>query len=172
MAIIPAPSPPTEWQARSPTVDTLEYEIQALRVLVNRLAAFQDQPDPDLNDPDTPFKAILSASHRLNTLLRIQNDLHMLALQADALKFHTDLLKYQSQGDSPFTDLLSVLELDKLRLRVGQPGTVSVKELLKLDGNQKYASLFEEYDPETDDLSSFVLSLFGLKGPPGKTDAP
>jgi hypothetical protein len=143
--------PPTEWELHSSSaIDTLEWEIKALRVLINRLAAVQDQPDPEMKDPDAPFTTILSASHRLDTLLRIQNTLHSYELTQEAARWQREILQDINKKSTPLTELLTVNNLDKIRLKLGGPQTYSLKEILKDETMQEYASLFEDPEPEED----------------------
>ena len=121
--------PPTEWELHSSSaIDTLEWEIKALRVLINRL----------------------SASHRLDTLLRIQNTLHSYELTQEAARWQREILQDINKKSTPLTELLTVNNLDKIRLKLGGPQTYSLKEILKDETMQEYASLFEDPEPEED----------------------
>jgi hypothetical protein len=63
--------PDMEWELSNTTTDSLVNEINALRVLMSRLVAAQEKPDPDLKDPDAPYKMLLLAARRLNIVLTI-----------------------------------------------------------------------------------------------------
>jgi hypothetical protein len=130
--------------------DTLEPEIQALRVLIGRLAAIQDEPDPEMKDPDAPFKTILSASHRLDTLLHIQNTLHSYVSELEDAHYFLDMIEDQKKKSTSPSDLLTVNNLEKIRLQLGSSKTISFKQFLSAEDLQKYASLFEDPPPEED----------------------
>ena len=148
--------PPIQWdQPPSPDInrfkiyaaDTLEPEIQALRVLIGRHATFQDEPDPEMKDPDAPFKTLLSASHRLDTLLHIQNTLQSCVSELENAHYFLDEIEDQKEKSTPISDLLTVNNLDKIRLQLCGPITFSFKQSLSVEDLQKYASLFEDPPP-------------------------
>jgi len=149
--------PPIQWdQPPSPNInrleiyaaDTLEPEIQALRVLIRRLASFQDEPDPEMKDPDAPFKTLLSASHRLDTLLHIQNTLQAYVSELESAHYIRDIIEDQQGESTSPSDLLTVNNLEKIRLQLGSPITFSFKQFLSVEDLQKYASLFEDPPPD------------------------
>jgi hypothetical protein len=151
--------PPIEWDLppvpdikafKSYAADTLQYEIDALRVLIRRLAALQDEPDPEMKDPDAPFKTLLSASHRLDALLRIQNTLKAHVSELEDAHYLRDIVQDWNEKSAEFSDLLTINNLEKIRLSLGGPGTITVKQSLSAEDLQKYASLFSDPPPEED----------------------
>lgn len=148
----PPPSPDITLQ-KTYAADTLEHEIQTLRVLIRRLAAVQDEPDPIMKDPDAPFNTILSASHRLDTLLRLQNTLQAFVSNLEDVHYFRDSFDELNKESTPLSDLLTVNNLEKIRMKLGGPKTLSFKQFLSADDLQKYASLFRDPEPDEGDIS-------------------
>jgi hypothetical protein len=149
--------PPIQWDLppspdikahKSYAADTLQHEIDALRVLIARLAALQDQPDPEMKDPDAPFKTLLSASHRLDALLRIQNALKAHVSRLEDAHYLWDIAQDWNEKSAPFSDLLTINNLEKIRLNLGGPKISTIKQSLSAEDLQKYASLFSDPPPE------------------------
>ena len=147
----PPPSPAITLQ-KTYAADTLEYEIQALRVLIRRLAALQDEPDPEMKDPDAPFKTLLSASHRLDTLLHLQNTLQAYVSDLESVHYFRDLVDDCNKESTPLSYLLTVNNLEKIRMKLGGPKTLSFKQFLLAEDLQKYASIFHDPQPYEEDL--------------------
>jgi hypothetical protein len=147
----PSPSPAIDSQ-KSYAADTLEYEIQALRVLISRLAAVQDEPDPEMKDPDAPFNTLLSASHRLDTLLRLQNALQAYVSDLENVHYLRDFLVELNKESTPLSELLTVNNIEKIRLQLGGPETIPFKQFLSADDLQKYASIFCDPEPDQEDI--------------------
>ena len=83
--------PDMEWRLLNPDADSLENEITAIRILMSSLAAAEK--DPELKDPDAPYKMILLATRRLNIILAINADLQdplpVLAQNTRELRAHS-----------------------------------------------------------------------------------
>jgi hypothetical protein len=151
--------PPIEWDLppspdikahKSYAADTLQHETDALRVLINRLAARQDEPDPEMKDPDAPFKTLLSASRRLDALLRIQNALQSHVSKLENAHYLRDIAQDWNQKSTPFSDLLTINNLEKIHVKLCGPGISTIKQSLSTEDLQKYASLFSDPPPEED----------------------
>jgi hypothetical protein len=148
----PPPSPAIDSQ-KSYAADTLEREIQALRILIRRLAAVQYEPDPEMKDPDAPFNTLLSASHRLATLLHLENGLKAYVSDLENAHYIRDFIDESNKESTPLSELLTVNNLDKIRLQLGGPKTLSFKQFLSADDLQKYASIFRDPEPDEEDIS-------------------
>ena len=149
--------PPIEWDfpaidsQKSYAADTLEHEIQAIRILIRRLAAIQDEPDPEMKDPDAPFNTLLSASHRLDTLLRLQNALQTYVSDLENAHYFRDFSDELNKDSTPLSELITVNNLEKIRMKLGDSKTISFKQFLSADDLQKYASIFRDPEPDLED---------------------
>lgn len=150
-------SPDIEWELLNPNTDSLESEINATRDLMSRLAAAEEKPDPDLKDPDAPYKMILLATHRLDKVRAIdaelQDPLPVIARDMRDLRSH-------SQQTS---DLYTIQNLDQAaNLMLGEK-YLPLAEYLPPDLLEKYEYVLaqqhrlnevelEENDLEEDNL--------------------
>jgi len=148
----PPPAPSTQSQ-KSYAADTLEHEIEAIRILIRRLAVIQDEPDPEMKDPDAPFNTILSASHRLDTLLSLQNALQTYVTDLENVHYFRDFVDELNKESTPLSELLTVNNLEKIRMQIGGPKTLSFKQFLSADDLQKYGSVFRDPQPDEADIS-------------------
>jgi hypothetical protein len=67
--------PDMEWELSNASADSLVNEIHASCNLISRLVASAEQSDPELKDPDAPYKMLLLATRRLNIIRTIHADL-------------------------------------------------------------------------------------------------
>ena len=164
--------PPIEWDPPpSPNIhrlktyaaDTLEHEIDALRVLIGRLAALQDVPDPEMKDPDALFKTLLSASHRLATLLRIENAIQAYISELESAHSIRDSIDHFREASTPLSDLLTVHSLERIRAQLGNSKTFALAQSLSAEDLKKYALIFADPPPEQD--LPFEKSLDGSGAP-------
>jgi hypothetical protein len=149
--------PPIEWDPPpSPNInrlktyaaDTLAHEIDALRVLIGRLADLQDQPDPEMKDPDAPFKTLLSASQRLATLLRIENTIQANVSELEDAHSIRDSIDHFRKESTPLSDLLTVHNLERIRAQLGSSKTFALAQSLSVEDLKKYATIFADPPPE------------------------
>ena len=106
-----------------------------------------------MKDPDAPFNTILSASYRLDTLLSLQNALQAYVSDLENVHYLRDYIDELNKESTPLSELLTVNNLEKLRMHLGGPKTLSFKQFLSADDLQKYSSVFRDPQPDEADIS-------------------
>lgn len=119
--------------------DTLEPEIHALQVLMGRLSSRLDTPDSESSDPDAPFKVILSASDCLDVLQKHHDCLQDRTLENQ--RWLDDMLAYQEIRRTPPTDLLTVENLEKLRMSLFRDSALPLEKYLTPEWLESYQAL-------------------------------
>jgi len=109
-----------EWDDLSGrSTDSLAGEIDALRVLLHRLACHPDpDPDPLDTDPYNPFNVIITASARLSSLIRTQYRLAAPDNDAWVLLHHAVKEYWLKFNQRVYQELLTPENLESLRLKL------------------------------------------------------
>ena len=153
---IPADIP---WELSNTNADGLKSESNAIRVLMSRLAAANQNPDSDLKDPDAPYKMFLLASRRLDIVLTIDAELSdPLPLIAGISR---DLLSYSQHS----SDLYTIQNLERASSLMLGEKYLSLEKYAPSELIEKYNYILAQQQPvEEDDLEADAFEDNDVEG--------
>ncbi len=108
--------------------------------------------EPALQAP-TLFKTLLSASHRLATLLGIENTIQAYVSELESAHSLRDSIDHFREASTPLSDLLTVKNLERIRAQLGNSKTFALAQSFSTEDLKKYASIFADPPPEQGPLS-------------------
>ncbi len=141
--------PDIQWEPPDSFTDSLQPEINATRDLISRLASAMQISDPDLKDPDAPFKMLLLAARRLAVMENIQSELQ------DPLPISAQITREFNSHFQHSSDLYGVLNLEKAGQRMLAREFPPLKEWLPPELLEKYEYILsrqQDLDESDEDL--------------------
>lgn len=134
--------PAVAWDYPSQRVqfDSLQSEIDALQVLIARISALLDTPDPDLKNPHAPLNAVLNASREIDSLQKKHHQLQNYTLK---MEYEAEQMRvYKKTRETHPTELLTTKNLEALLLKL-YPNALPFKDYLSPEDLEKYNALRE-----------------------------